>query len=168
MLGSNGSFTFPIWNNDYFDYNSHERLAFVDAIHVYEDDRLYIVSELVKNGVTREQYIITTESGEEFIDNLQKQFYIESEATNRSPNENNKIAPEEGGWISLGYGNVPSLIRGKLREDVFPAVFNVAEPPYTDWQDGKATSNDIITLEEKVIAGEGIIQYIMQQIKKLL
>jgi len=44
------------------------RLAFVNAIHVYEDDRLYIVSELVNNGVTRDQYIITTENGEEFID----------------------------------------------------------------------------------------------------
>jgi len=188
-LGSDGSSTFPRRNDAYLTSDNRDRLAFVEAIHVYDDDRLYIVSELVNYGVTRDQYIITTESGEEFIDgdaldamtktvdgvpgklsgtermpdnkmmygayyqfstwnnyhndvcfslrfvspdalnpdesgadvrgNYEKRFYIESEATNRNPQENNKIAPEVGGWIRFRNG-AATLERGILGVDAHP------------------------------------------------
>ena len=68
MPGSDGSPSYPTRNNNFLYDFDYDRLAFVDAIRVYDDDRLYIVSELRNNGVTRDQYIITTESGKEFID----------------------------------------------------------------------------------------------------
>ena len=223
-LGSNGAHAYPIRDDKYILNTSWDRLAFVDAIHVYEDDRLYIVSQLVKNRVTRDQYIITTANGEEFIDgdvldmmtqssgklagkerkpdnnnhmygayyqfntwdnyhndvcfslrfafpdvaqnpdesgadvvsNYEKRFYIESEAPDRNPQENNKIAPERGGKILIENG--AAVLGRNIFEGISSSVtFNVAEPPFTDWQDGQATLNKNIASEIKVIAGEKFI-----------
>jgi hypothetical protein len=201
-----------IRNIDYIMSPDRDLLAFVNAIHVYDDDRLYIVSELVKNGVTRDQYIITTGSGEEFIDgdaldamtktvdgvpgklvgterkpdnslmygayyqfstwdnahndvcfslrfvspnvknadesgadtnsNLEKCFYIESEAANRNPLTDSKIASDRGGWISIRNG-IPAIIRNNNPYDPqlnLGDAFTIAEPAVTDWQGGKATA----------------------------
>ena len=222
-LGSNGSHSYTIRDERYILQPSHDRLAFIDAIHVYEDDRLYIVSELVRNRVTRDQYIITTANGEEFIDgdaldlmtqsdgklagkecipdnshhrygayyqfgtwdnyhndvcfslrfasptaknpdesgvdvvtNYEKRFYIESEAPDRNPQENNKIAPEYRGNIRINYG-AAILERNTFGGISYADIFNVAEPPFTDWQDGKATLNENIASEVKIIAGEEFI-----------
>ena len=226
-IGSNGADNVPIRNPEYLLEPGYDRLAFVNAIHVYDDDRLYIVSELENLGITREQYIITTRNGDEFIDgdaldamtktvdgvpgklvgaervptnnlmygayyqfdtwnnhhndvcfslrfvtsdaqnpdgagadvssNHEKRFYIESETKGRSYDENEKIAPAEGGWVSIYRDFVAVLTRGTLNEDAIPDVFNVAEPASTDWQDGKPTINENTVSEIKVTGGEGVI-----------
>ena len=226
ILGGDGSIYAPIRNREFIFEPNFDRLAFVNAIHVYDDDRLYIVSELENRGITRDQYIITTRSGEEFIDgdaldamtqtvdgvpgklvgaervptnnlmygayyqfdtwdnhhndvcfslrfvspdaqnpdesgadasdNYSKRFYIESETKSRSYDENDKIAPAEGRWISI-YMDVAVLTKGILNVDANPDVFNVAEPSSTDWQGGKATTNDNTDSGIKAIGGDGVI-----------
>ena len=99
--------------------------------------------------------------GADVDNNIGKRFYIESEAKNREPVENLKLLEESGGWIGLAPGTrVPILVRGILGVDAFPEAFTVAEPPFTDWQNGQATSNENIVAEEKVIAGEGTVTII--------
>jgi len=64
--GSDG--TSEARNHDYIFDSSWDRLAFVEAIHDYANDRLYIVSELEKRGITRESYTIDGDDGKKYLD----------------------------------------------------------------------------------------------------
>ncbi|MDR1221298.1 MAG: DUF6383 domain-containing protein [Tannerella sp.] len=64
-IGSNAAATYPIRDNRYITSVSWNRLAFVDAIHV--DDRLYIVSQLQKAGISESDYTVEI-GGKRYVD----------------------------------------------------------------------------------------------------
>jgi hypothetical protein len=66
ILGSDGSNSTPDRDKRYILPANWDRLAFVPAIHV--DDRLYIISEMEKRGVTEADYIIIADDGEKYVD----------------------------------------------------------------------------------------------------
>jgi hypothetical protein len=66
FIGSDGSYTSPERDERYIYAPHWDRLAFVPAIHV--DDRLYIVSELQKRGITRADYTGIDVDGQEYVD----------------------------------------------------------------------------------------------------
>ena len=94
-------------------------------------------------------------NGVDTYSNDAKRFYIESETTNRTPYGNRKIAPVQGGWISL-HNWVPVLSRTSYEDPIQQAeVWNVDKN--IGWQDGKATSNEILDADFAVIADFGAV-----------
>ena len=91
--------------------------------------------------------------------NYEKRFYIESETTDRTPYNNRRIAPVQGGWILIQNG-VPVLSRASYGDAIQQAeIFNVAEPYITDFPPGTggfATQNENIGTI-KVVAGDGFV-----------
>ncbi len=66
QLASDGYNAYPVRDKRYIIYTSWDRLAFVDAIHT--DDRLYIVSELEKRGISESAYTVVDTNGELYVD----------------------------------------------------------------------------------------------------
>ena len=108
---------------------------------------LRFVSPDAKNADDKGQDRVSTDKA----GNELKRFYIESETTHRTPFGNAKIAPVQGGWVKI-HNDVPVLSRGDYKDAIQNSdAFNVALP--TEWQEGKATSNDNNPSEIDVIAG---------------
>jgi hypothetical protein len=82
----------------------------------------------------------------------EKEFYIESETTNRTPRGNKKIAPVMGGWIKFN-NNVAVLSRTTYEDEIQQAeVFNLT------YIDGKTIEDAVVNeglaaSDVKVIAG---------------
>jgi hypothetical protein len=64
-IGSRGDDSDTDRDTRYIYNGTWDRLAFVPAIHV--DDRLYIISEMLKHGVTEDDYMITGDDGEKYV-----------------------------------------------------------------------------------------------------
>lgn len=80
-----------------------------------------------------------------------KNFYIESETTNRSITQGRMIAPMNGGWVKI-QNNVPVISRGSYDDPIVaPFTFDVFKAGTSD--PGAATSNDEV-VETKVIGGK--------------
>ena len=96
------------------------------------------------------------ENGDDVCSNYDKRFYIESETNDRTPYGNPKIAPVQGGWIKI-QNLVPVLSRSSYGDPIQQGeIFNIAEPPVTDWQDGVATQNERVS-SVSVVAGDGFV-----------
>jgi hypothetical protein len=84
--------------------------------------------------------------------NENKVFYIESEGTSRTPFGGPKIAPMQGGWISI-HNQVPVLSRFSYDNAIFNGEkFNVELPRYELSNGGKPTLNEQVS-DVEVIAG---------------
>lgn len=66
VIGSDGSNNSPERDKRYIFATDWDRLAFVPAIHT--DDRLYIISELEKAGVSESEYTYTGDDQQKYID----------------------------------------------------------------------------------------------------
>lgn len=80
-----------------------------------------------------------------------KNFYIESETTNRSITQGRMIAPMNGGWVKI-QNNVPVISRGSYDDPIVaPFTFDVFKAGTDDPE--AATSNDEV-VEVRVIGGK--------------
>ncbi|MDD4513998.1 DUF6383 domain-containing protein [Massilibacteroides sp.] len=157
--------------NDYIWDTKWERLAFVDAVRLY--DTLYVLNGATEyadpidfaklktdkrvhairldnnfhKDVVWQFRLIDTEKGVEYKDQVQN-FLIESETTKRGQQE--MLAPMTGGWVKVQNG-VPVISRGNYTDAITDAEkFNVVA------SDAQAVSNeDINVTDVNVVAGNG-------------
>ena len=172
-----GRVTTTVADKNYIWDTKWERLAFVDAIHLY--DTLYVLngasSEYVdpvdfnklKNDarvrairlddnlhkdVVFSFRLIDSEKDVAYEDQIQN-FLIESETSNRDVTTGEMIAPMTGGWVKLQNG-VPVISRGFYEQAITDAEkFNVVKT------DANPVANEDVNAEAgvKVVAGNGNI-----------
>ncbi|MDR2384267.1 MAG: DUF6383 domain-containing protein [Tannerella sp.] len=108
--------------------------------------------------VTNEAKNANPATGEDYVTNDLKQFYIESEAKDRTPYGNKKIGDVQGGWIQLN-NDIPVLSRGQYEDAIGQSdVFNVEKPTPENSTPESAVLNDkVSTVGIEVIAGTGEI-----------
>ena len=170
-----GAIHTTVANDKYIWDTRWERLAFVDAIHLY--DTLYVL-----NGASYEDPVdfnklrvdarvrairldnnfhkdvvfsfrlIDSEQDVDYEDQVQN-FLIESETTHRDIALGEMIAPMTGGWVKLQNG-VPVISRGFYEQAITDAEkFNVVKT------DADPVANEDVNAEAavKVIAGNGTV-----------
>ncbi|RRD73100.1 DUF6383 domain-containing protein [Tannerella forsythia] len=176
-------------NADYIANDGWERLSFTPAIHLL--DTLYILNgtpkelfikknaegkltldykELYKNKKIVKRFLGNNLHKDEVFSfrytekngGANKDFYIESETTNRDVVSGRMIAPMKGGWVKVHNG-VLTITRGAFKDKISEAeIWNVKMTNKAPLANAEVSATDV-----KVVAGAGAVTVLNAAGKKV-